>query len=185
MLDDAQAEALVPIPFRGGTFYGEAPEIPMTQDDLSFLLAMFEEHLDLALPFIQSHHCHVFVPLSGPEEGYHVAFSGKVDLEDLRMFFRRAPNALTVVDGRPWGFFRIRLNFASGRTWERVAEIEVHTAQDSAESGFELFWGMPEELPTHIRMYDRSGGAFAQQVGHLVTKWGDRIRKLTGPLTLP
>lgn len=171
--------ALVAIPFQGAIVYGEAPDASLGPEDLRFLTEIFPEQIEILLPYIQTHPSHVYVPLSTPEEGYHASFSGRFTLEDMRPFFRHTPNALTVVDGRPWGFFRIRLKaVAPDLTCERVAEIEVHTAQESAASGFELFWAEPDtHRPTRIRVYDPRPEEGSQAVGGLVTKWADRIRK--------
>jgi len=171
--------ATMAIPFQGEIFYAEAPGTTLSGDDLRFLSERFVEQMDVLLPFILRHHSHIFVPLSEPEEGYHVSFSGRFSLDDLQPFFRQAPNALTVVDGRAWGFFRIRLMAVTDDlTFERVAEIEVHTAQESDEAGFELFWAEAEtHRPTHIRLYDRRPVEGAQAVEGLVSRWANRIKQ--------
>jgi len=168
----------MPVPFQGAVLYGAAPEVPLGRDEVRLLLAGFQDHFNVLLPYIQCHHSHVYVPLSAPEEGYHASFSGQFTLEEVRPFFRMAPNALTVVDGRPWGFFRIRLMaVAEDLTFERVAEIEVLSAQESPEAGFELFWAEPEREPQHIRVYDRRPGEGQQAIGGLVNRWAHKIRQ--------
>lgn len=171
--------ALVAIPFQGSIVYAEAPETALAPEDVRFLEDVYSEQIETLLPYIRQHPSHVYVPLSAPEEGYHASFSGRFSLEDLRPFFRQAPNALTVVDGRPWGFFRIRLMaVADDLSFERVAEIEVHSAQESATAGFELFWAGPDTArPTRIRVYDPRPEAGAEAVGDLVTRWAHRIRQ--------
>lgn len=174
------AGALVAVQFQGEILYAEAPGGSLGPDDLRTLRNRFQDQIRVLLPYIQRHHSHVYVPLSAPEEGYHVSFSGHFSLEDLRPFFRQTPNALTVVDGRPWGFFRVRLVAVSDEppALERIAEIEVLSARESDEAGFELFWAEPERAePTHIRVYDRRPVEGPQAVGGLVTRWADRIRR--------
>jgi len=172
------ANGLIPVPFQGATLYGEAPECGLGLDDLRLLRDAFGEHLDVLLPHMQRHHSHVYIPLSAPDDGYHASFSGRFTLEDLRPFFRQAPNALTVVDGRPWGYLRVRLMaIADDLSFERIAEVEVLSAQETEEAGFELFWAEPEQKPTQIRIYDRRPGEGQQAIGGLVTQWGDKIRK--------
>ena len=100
---------LLSISFQGDIVYGEAPESVLSPEDLRFLVARYDDQMATLMPYIQRHHSHVYVPLSEPQEGYHVSFSGCFCLKDLQPFFRHAPNALTVVDGRPWGLLRIRL----------------------------------------------------------------------------
>ncbi len=171
--------ALTPVPFQGEILFGAAPEMALGCDELRMLQERFDDQIGVLLPYIQRHHSHVYVPLSEPEEGYHASFSGQFTLEDMRPFFRKTPNALTVVDGRPWGFLRVRLMAVSGDLkCERVAEIEVLSAQESAEAGFELFWAEPEhESPHQIRVYDRRPGEGQQAIGGLVNRWADRIRQ--------
>lgn len=168
---------LAAIPFRGAVLYSESPEIPLRDDDLLLLRSRFEEHLAIVEPYLREHHSHVFVPLSAPEEGHHASFSGQLDLEALVPFFRRRPNAMTVVDGRPWGYFRIRLqHVANDLSVERIAEIEVHTAEPASDVGFELYWGLPLREPTHIRVYDREPHKGTGALEGLMSQWATRLK---------
>lgn len=170
---------LSPISLSGDLLYAERADQPLSGTDRRLLRASFDASLAHLKQYLHRSTTHVFVPLGAPEEGHHVAFQGPFGYEDLKPFFRRMPNALTVVDGRPYGYLRFRLSHLDGETVERIAEIEVSLAHDAPSVGFELVWAPSELEPLRvIRFVQRKGEETVQQVSRLIAEWGAKFHLL-------
>lgn len=168
---------LIEVPFQSQSLYAENPDLALTESDYRLLVESFTSQMAVLLSYMNQYPTHVFVPLSSPEFGYHVAVQGRFGLDELMPFFRKAPNALTVVDSRPCGFFRIRLiRVEPGKPIERIAEVEISLLKEAAGTGFELFWAPdPDEEPRIIRFYPRQE---VDKVAGLVAEWGMRFSLL-------
>lgn len=168
---------LSPVLIGRDRLYAERPGVALSAADARLLRAAFELQLAVLAKHLHRTTAHVFVPLGAPEEGHHVAFQGPFGYADLLPFFRMAPNALTVVDGRPYGYLRFRLIRLEGEQIHRIADLEVSLAHDAPSVGFELVWAPSECEPLRvIRFVQRQGEAAVQQVARLVAEWGTKFR---------
>jgi hypothetical protein len=168
---------LVAVTLGRDRLHGEVPGERLSAADCRLLRASFERNLAQLALHLHRPTTHVFVPLGSPEEGHHVAFQGPFGYADLVPFFRKTPNALTVVDGRPYGYLRFRLIHLDGEHLERIADLEVSLAHDAPSVGFELVWAPSEREPLRvIRFVQRQGEAAVQQVSRLVAEWGTKFR---------
>lgn len=170
---------LSPVSLSGDVLFSQRLDQPLGEADRELLLASFASSLALLTSYLNRPTAHIFVPLGSPEAGHHVAIQGPCCYEDLKPFFRCAPNALTVEDGRPYGYLRFRLIHLDGETFTRVADIEVSLAHDAPSVGFELVWA-PSELENLrvIRFVQRKGEETVQQVSRLIAEWGAKFHLL-------
>lgn len=168
---------LRPVPLGRETLFAESAETALSPTDLDTLAASFDAHLAHLTQYLNRPTTHVFVPLGSPEHGHHVAFQGPFGYDDLKPFFRRPPNAITVVDGRPYGFLRFRLIHLDEVSLERIAEIEVSLAHDAPSVGFELVWAPSELEPLRVvRFVQRKGEEAVENVSRLIAEWGTKFR---------
>ncbi len=165
-----------PVSLSGDTLFCEQSDQPLQEADRLLLMASFENGLAHLAQYLNRPTTHVFVPLGSPEEGHHVAFQGPFGYDDIKPFFRFAPNALTLVDGRPYGYLRFRLIRLEGETLTRIADIEISLAHDAPSVGFELVWAPSELEPLRvIRFVQRKGEEAVQQVSRLIAEWGTKF----------
>lgn len=171
--------ALSPVSLAGDVLFSQRLDLPLGDADRELLLASFASSLAHLKTYLNRPTAHVFVPLGSPESGHHVAFQGPCHYEDLKPFFRCAPNALTVEDGRPYGYLRFRLIHVDGTSFTRIADIEVSLAHDAPSVGFELVWA-PSELENLrvIRFVQRKGEEAVHQVSRLIAEWGAKFHLL-------
>ncbi len=170
---------LSPVALAGDTLYAEQTEQPLCEASRQVLRDSFAAGLAHLERYLNRPTSHAFVPLGSPEEGHHVAFQGPFGYDDLKPFFRFAPNALTIVDGRPYGYLRFRLIRLEGETLVRIADIEVSLAHDAPSVGFELVWAPSELEPARvIRFVQRRGEEAVSQVARLIAEWGAKFHLL-------
>ena len=170
---------LSPVTLAGDVLFSQRMDQPLVAADRELLLDTFASSLALLTQYLSRPTTHVFVPLGSPEAGHHVAFQGPCGYDDLKPFFSAAPNALTVEDGRPYGYLRFRLIRLDGETLTRVADIEVSLAHDAPSVGFELVWAPSEREPERvIRFVQRKGEEAVHQVSRLVAEWGAKFHLL-------
>ncbi len=167
---------LSPVMLAGDVLFAEQMGQALSDGERRLLFDAFEANLAHLTPYLNRPTTHVFMPLGAPEDGHHVAFQGPFGLDDLKPFFCCTPNALTVVDGRPYGFLRFRLIRLEGEQLTRVADIEVSLAHDAPSVGFELVWSPSELEPLRvIRFVQRKGEEAVQQVSRLIAEWGAKF----------
>lgn len=170
---------LDPVALAGDTLYAEQTDRPLCSAARKVLRDAFASNLAHLERYLNRPTSHAFVPLGSPEQGHHVAFQGPFSYADLEPFFHVTPNALTVVDGRPYGFLRFRLIRLEGETIHRVAEIEVSLAHDAPSVGFELVWAASDCEPLRVvRFVQRKGEEAVNQVSRLIAEWGAKFRLL-------
>ena len=170
---------LSPVALAGATLYAEQTDQPLCEAARQVLRDAFPSGLAHLEQYLNRPTTHVFVPLGSPEEGHHVAFQGPFGFEDLKPFFRFAPNAMTIVDGRPYGYLRFRLIRLEGDTLIRIADIEVSLAHDAPSVGFELVWAPSELEPLRVvRFVQRRGEEAVSKVSRLIAEWGAKFHLL-------
>ena len=170
---------LSPVALSGATLYAEQTEQPLCEAARQVLRDSFASSLEHLERYLNRPTSHVFVPLGEPEHGHHVAFQGPFGYDDLKPFFRFAPNALTVVDGRPYGYLRFRLIRLEGDMLTRIADIEVSLAHDAPSVGFELVWAPSELEPLRVvRFVQRRGEEAVTKVSRLIAEWGAKFHLL-------
>ncbi|HBN09065.1 MAG TPA: hypothetical protein DD435_10605 [Cyanobacteria bacterium UBA8530] len=164
---------VVELPFGKVSLHSEIPGATLTAEDKLSLKSNYLEALIAVLPCINSFPIHVYLPLPSDNDPFcHVSFQGRFDFEQIIPFLNKTPNAITVVDGRPWGYLRVRLFRLEGDHIERLAEIEIYLDGRDGEYGFELFWGRSER-PIRVSCYDKK-----MKVCGLVEEWGQKFRLL-------
>ena len=170
---------LSPVTLAGDVLFSQRMDQPLAEADRALLRDTFASSLALLSQYLSRPTTHVFVPLGSPEAGHHVAFQGPCGYDDLKPFFSAAPNALTVEDGRPYGYLRFRLIRLDGETLSRIADIEVSLAHDAPSVGFELVWAPSDREPLRvIRFVQRKGEEAVHQVSRLIAEWGTKFHLL-------